>query len=124
MPPAQLTDRLLEIFRDAPRMGMHPVAAVLQPADPLPLVAPDPGMHALPRHPISPGHLRYRDTRADFQDGPVSLLGHAQLPQHERECQVSTEANVSSINVSSIKRDKTCLPGVSVHVHGSGVWGN
>ena len=31
-----------------------------------------------------------------------TLLGHAQLPQHERECQASNEAKVSSI-----KRDST-----------------
>lgn len=36
------------------------------------------------------------------QHGPVSLLGHAQLPQHERECQASSGADVSSIKRDNI----------------------
>jgi hypothetical protein len=40
------------------------------------------------------GDLGHRNTSADLHDGPVPLLGHAQLPQHERECQASSEANV------------------------------
>ena len=40
-----------------------------------------------------------------FQHGPVPLLGHAQLPQYERECRTTSEAAVSSI-----KRDSTCEP--------------
>ena len=46
--------------------------------------------------------LGHRNPRADLQDGPVSLLGHAQLRQHERECQASSGAKVSSI-----KRNRT-----------------
>jgi hypothetical protein len=55
--------------------------------------------------PIPFGDLGHRNTDADFQDGSVPLLGHAQLPQHERECQASSEAKVPSI-----KRDSTLVP--------------
>jgi hypothetical protein len=43
-----------------------------------------------------------QNASAYSKHGPVSLLGHAQLLQHERECQVSSEAAMSSI-----KRDST-----------------
>ena len=39
------------------------------------------------------GHLGHRNTSQYLQHGPVSLLGHAQLPQHEWECQASSEAD-------------------------------
>ena len=43
------------------------------------------------------GDLGHRNPHADFQHGTVSLLGHAQLPQHERECQASSEARTALI---------------------------
>jgi len=46
-----------------------------------------------------PSHL---NTGQHFQRRPVSLLGHVQLPRHERECQASSGADLSSI-----KRDST-----------------
>jgi hypothetical protein len=83
-------------------MVMDPVAAVLQPGDPFLPVTDQPGVHALAANPIPFGDLGHWNTGADFQHSAVSLLGHAQLPQHERECQASSEAKVSSI-----KRDST-----------------
>jgi hypothetical protein len=108
MRPPELTDQLLDLGRDAPRMVMDLVAAVLQPRDALLPVAHQPGVHALAADSIPFGDLGHRNTSADFQHGPVSLLGHAQLPQHERECQASSEAKVSSI-----KRDSTPLASVA-----------
>ena len=84
---------------------MDLVAAVLQPGDAFLPVAHQPGVHALAADPVPFGDLGHRNTDADFQYGAVSLLGHAQLPQHERECQASSEAKVSSI-----KRDSTHVP--------------
>src|ERR1700742_1635293 len=86
-------------------MVMDPVATVLQPRNAFPPVAQQPRMHALAADPIPLGDLGHRNPRADFQYATVSLLGHAQLPQHERECQASSEAKVSSI-----KRDSTQCP--------------
>ena len=85
---------------------MDLVAAVLQPGDALLPVTDQPRVHALTANPVPFGDLGHRNTDADFQHGAVSLLGHAQLPQHERECQASSEAKVSSI-----KRDSTALHG-------------
>ena len=83
-------------------MVMDLVAAVLQPRDAFLPVAQQPRVHALAADSIPFGDLGHRNTDAHFQHGPVSLLGHTQLPQHERECQASSEAKVSSI-----KRDST-----------------
>ena len=43
----------------------------------------DGGMHALPTDSVSLGYFGQRDSDPDLEDGPVPLLGHAQLPQHE-----------------------------------------
>jgi hypothetical protein len=102
VPAAKLADQLLGLGRDAPGMVMDLVAAVLQPRDPFLPVAHQPRVHALAADPIPFGDLGHRNPGADFQHGAVSLLGHTQLPQHERECQASSEAKVSSI-----KRDST-----------------
>src|SRR5437763_7654556 len=40
--------------------------------------------------PIPLGGLGHRNTSTGLQHGPVSLLGHAQLRHHERECQASS----------------------------------
>src|SRR5690349_15335941 len=102
MPAAKLTDQFLDFGRNAPGMVTDLVAAVLQARDAFLPVTHQPGVHALAADPIPLGDLGHRNTDADFQHSAVSLLGHAQLPQHERECQASSEANVSSI-----KRDST-----------------
>ncbi len=102
MPAAQLTDRFLDLGEDPPGMLMDPVAAVLQPGDAFLPVTPKPRVHTLAAHPIPLGDPGHRNPSTGLQHGPVSLLGHAQLPQHERECQASSEANVSKI-----KRDST-----------------
>jgi hypothetical protein len=75
-------------------MVMNPMATVLQLRDALPPVAHQPRVHALAANSIPFGDLGHRNTSADFQHGPVPLLGHAQLPQHERECQASSEAKL------------------------------
>jgi hypothetical protein len=98
MATPKLTDQLLDLGRDAPGMVMDLVAAVLQPRDAFPPVAHQPGMHALAADPIPFGDPGHRNPGAHFQDGAVSLLGHAQLPQHERECQASNEAKVGGFN--------------------------
>jgi hypothetical protein len=90
MRPPQLTDRFLDLSRDTPRMIMDLVAPVLQPRDAILPVAQQPRVHALAADSIPFGDLGHRNPGADFQDGAVSLLGHAQLPQHERECQASS----------------------------------
>lgn len=87
-------------------MMMDPVAAVLQPSDAFPPVAEQPDVHAMAADSIPFGDLDHQNPGADFQDGTVSLLSHAQLPQHERECQASSGAKVSSI-----KRDSTGILG-------------
>ena len=98
----KLADRFLNLSWDPPGMAMDPVTAVLQPRDAFLPVTGQPGVHALAADAMPFGDLGHRNTDADFQHGTVSLLGHAQLPQHERECQASSEAKVSSI-----KRDTT-----------------
>jgi hypothetical protein len=60
------------------------MAAVLQALRPLVPVAAQPGVHALTAYPVPAGDLGHRNPGHDFQHGPVSLLGHTQLPQHER----------------------------------------
>jgi hypothetical protein len=67
-------------------MLMDLVAAVSQTRWPFVAVAAQPGVHALPADAVTVGYLGHRDSGPDLQDGPVSLLGHTQLPQHEREC--------------------------------------
>ena len=101
MATPELTDQLLDPGRDAPGMVMDLVAAVLQPRDAFLPVAHQPGMHALAADPIPFGDLGHRNPGAHFQDGAVSLLGHAQLPQHERECQASNEAKVGGFKRSA-----------------------
>src|SRR5690348_8068917 len=105
MAAAQLTDQLFGLGRDAPGMVADLVAAVLQPCDAFPPVTDQPRVHALAADAIPFGDLGYRNPGAGFQYGSVPLLGHSQLPQHERECQASSGANMSSI-----KRDSTIRP--------------
>jgi hypothetical protein len=105
MAAPKLAHQLLDLGGNAPGMVMDPVATVLQPRDAFPPIAQQPRVHALAANPVPLGDLGHRNPRADFQHGPVSLLGHAQLPQHERECQASNEAKVPSI-----KRDSTESP--------------
>jgi len=62
------------------------VAAISQARGSLIAVAAQPRVHALLTHSISLGDLSHRNPGPDLEDGPVSLLGHAQLPQHGREC--------------------------------------
>ncbi len=102
MATPKLADQFFDPGRDALGMVMDLVAAVLQPRDAFLPVVHQPRMHALAADSIPFGDLGHRNPDADFQHGAVSLLGHAQLPQHERECQASSEAKVSSI-----KRDST-----------------
>ncbi len=71
---------------------MDPVATVLQPRDAFPPIAQQPRVHALAADPVPLGDLGHRNPRADFQHGPVSLLGHAQLPQHERSVKHQAES--------------------------------
>ena len=89
--PPQFTDRFFDLGGDAPGMITDPMAAVLQPRDALLPVAHQPGVHALAADPIPFGDLGHRNTDADLQHGPVSLLDHAQLPQHERSVKHQTE---------------------------------
>ena len=60
-----------------PGTVMDLVRAVLQPADALLPVAPQPRVHALTADPIPARHLGHRNTGQHFQHDPVSLLGHA-----------------------------------------------
>ena len=60
------------------------------PADPRP-GNDQPGMHALTAYSIPSGDLGHRNPGQHFQHGPVSLLGHAQLPQHERSVKHQAE---------------------------------
>lgn len=57
-----------------------------------------PGVHRLARHPIALGDFYDRCAVVYLFDGLIPLLD--QLHQHERECQASTEANLSSIKRS------------------------
>ena len=106
MRPAQLAHRRLQLRRDLPRMGMDLMAAVFQARRPLVPVPAQPGMHALTAHPVPIGDLGHRNPGQHFQHGPVSLLGHAQLPQHERSvkhqaepmCQASSGTDTASVN--------------------------
>jgi hypothetical protein len=107
VPSPKLADQLLGPGGDTPGMVMDLVAAVFQPDDAFLPVAHQPGMHTLTADPVPFGDLSHRNTGTDFQHGAISLLGHTQLPQHERECQASSEAKVSSI-----KRD--CTPVASL----------
>jgi hypothetical protein len=89
-------------------MALGSVRAIHQPVDPLSPIPRHPPVHCLAAYPIPLRHLDHWNPGQDFQHRPVPLLGHIQLPQHERECQASSEAKVSSI-----KRDSTCLaPGL------------
>ena len=94
VPPPKLADQLLGPGGDAPGMVMDLVAAVFQADDAFLPIAHQPGVHALAADPVPLGDLGHRNAAADFQHGPVSLLGHAQLPQHDRECQASSGAHV------------------------------
>ena len=72
-------------------MGMDLMAAVLQTRRALVPVAAQPGVHALAAYPVPFGDLGHRNPGQHFQHGPVSLLGHAQLPQHERSVKHQAE---------------------------------
>jgi hypothetical protein len=75
---------------------MDLVATVLQPGNAFLPVAQQPRVHALAADSLPFGDLGHRNAGADLQHGAVSLLGHAQLPQHERECQASSGAKVGA----------------------------
>jgi hypothetical protein len=49
---------------------------------PLARVATQPGMHRLPRHPITAGNSADHRPVQDLQHRPITHLGHPQLPQH------------------------------------------
>ena len=54
---------------------------IRQPVEALSLIAGQPGVQRLARHPHLRGDLRYRQSIADHrQHGLIPLLGHAQLP--------------------------------------------
>jgi len=101
MSSAQLADHLFDLDRDAPGMATDLVAVVLQARDAFLPVAEHPRVHRLAADSIPFGDLGHRNTAAHFQNGAVSLLGHAQLPQHEQECQASSEAKVGRFNRSA-----------------------
>lgn len=61
--------------------------AVLQSGDALLPVTQQPGVRALAADSIPLGDFSNRYTRANLQHSLISLLGHPQRPQHERECQ-------------------------------------
>jgi hypothetical protein len=86
MRAAQLADRRLLIWRDLPRMLMNLVTAIRQAGWSLSPVPAQPGMYALAADSVPVGDFGHRHSGDDFEYSPVSLLGHAQLPQHEREC--------------------------------------
>src|SRR5262249_34137880 len=105
--------------RNAPGMVMDLMTTILQPRDALLPIAHQPGVHALATDPIPFGDFGHRNTEAHFQHGSVSLLGHAQLPQHERECQASSEAKVSSIKRDSTAEDRRCCENPLYHFKGA-----
>ena len=109
MRPAQFADRSLNLGCDPPRMVKDPVRSVLKARDAVLPVTLQPGVHALAADSIPLGHFGHRDSGADLQHGAVSLLRHAQLPQHERECQASSEAKVSSIKRNSTPLLAACV---------------
>src|SRR5689334_17207238 len=74
IPTAKLTDHRLDIFGDTPGMVMHPVAAVGLPADSLPPVTPQLGMHALAAHSIPFGDLRHRNPGHDCPSASPALV--------------------------------------------------
>jgi len=128
--PAQLADRRLQLGRDLPRMSMDLVAAVFQARRSFVPVAHQPGMHALTAYPVPIGDLGHRNPGQHFQHGPVSLLSHAQLPQHERSvkhqaepmCQASSgtahewpRIPVRTFSASSRARPARRAPGVTAH---------
>ena len=81
MLPPQLTHRRLDLRADLMRARLRPPRAVHQTAQATLLIAADPGMHALPRHPIPLSDLGHRNPRRGIQDSPVPLLDHRQLDQ-------------------------------------------
>lgn len=94
MRPTQLTDRSFHLGRDLPRRLTNLMAPIDQTGRALSTIAAQPRMHILPTDAISFRDLGHRNAGHDLENGPVSLLGHAQLPQHERECQASSGADV------------------------------
>ena len=108
MRPAQLADHRLQLRRDLPRMGMHLMAAIRQARRALDPVADQPGMHALAAHPVPIGHLGHRNPGQHFQHRPVSLLGHAQLPQHERSVKHQTEPMCQASSGTAHERAGIC----------------
>ena len=94
MPPAQLTDRRLDLRAGLLRMPVRAVRAIRQPVQALLPIPADPPMHRLPRDTEPLGHLGHRHTGLDLQHGPVPLLRHGQLHQHSAECHASTGTNL------------------------------
>ena len=97
MSPAQLADNRLQLGRDLPLMRVHLMAAISQAERPFLPVTAQPGVHALAADTKALSNLSRRRSHHHFQHRPVPLPGHAQLPQHERKCQASSEAGVSNI---------------------------
>ena len=61
---------------------MRPVGAVGQGSQAASFVTAHPGMHALPRHPMTGGYLGDRGTCFCFQHGAIPLFHDTQLHQH------------------------------------------
>ena len=101
--PAHPADQRLQLRRDLPRMLRAPYDCGLPgPAGPRPGSGASQACTLWRLTPYRSATSVTGTPAMHFQHGPVSLLGHAQLPQHERECQASSGAHVSSI-----KRDST-----------------
>ena len=81
MLPPQLAHRRLDLHADLVRARLRPPRAVHQPAQAALLIAADPRMHTLPRHPEPLSDLSHRNPRRGLQDRPVTLLDHRQLDQ-------------------------------------------
>jgi hypothetical protein len=81
MLPPQLAHRRLDLRTDLVRARLRPPRLVHQPAQATLLITADPGMHALPRHPIPLSDLDHRNPGCGSQNRPVPLLHHRQLDQ-------------------------------------------
>jgi hypothetical protein len=73
------------------RTARRQMGAILKPLKALRLIASQPSVQRLPRHPHFLGDLRNRQTITNH--GLIPLLSHAQLP-HLKECQGSAETAV------------------------------
>jgi class 3 adenylate cyclase len=79
--PAQLQQRGLHRRRHLMRTRHRPMRPIHQPLKASGLIAGQPGVQRLPRHPHLLGDLRNRQPIADHrQHGLIPLLSHAQLP--------------------------------------------